>query len=364
MQPFQRWLAEWRDRMTGPLAGRSPSENAFLFLLPVVGLAVGLVSVLMAHLITQLQNLFWGGSGNLLDVAGNNPWPLVIIVPLIGGILVGLIGWVFRVPTRGGGITAIMQAISLKGGFLSLRQSLPRGMAAVATLATGGSLGREGAMAMVASAVGSNLGRRFKLTPQQLRVLVCAAAAAALAAVYNAPIGGSLFALELLMGNFALEVFGPVVVASVISTLVFRSCMGDLPRFIVPRYELVSGWELVFYLGLGIVAGLGSRLFVRVIFRTQDVFEKVPLPAWAKLAIGLTLVGVIGFVLGTLMPLGMSRLLYWSTYGVSARSSFKLLRLSSRLVKLSTFSAIFSYCESATNTIPSTPRKTSWRVVL
>ena len=153
---------------------------------------------------------------------------------------------------------------------------------------------REGAMALLASAIGSYTGRHFKLSTQQIRVLVCASAAAALAAVYNAPIGGSLFALEILMGNFALEVLGPVVVVSVISTLVFRSAMGNLPRFVVPHYELVSAWELLPYLGLGLLSGLISLLFMSSLFTSQNVFEKLPGPKWIKPAIGMTLVGVIG----------------------------------------------------------------------
>ncbi len=298
MQPLLPWLRsignKLRKLIWPQLAKRSPGENAFLLLLPLVGLAVGFTSVVTAHIISFLQNQFWGNGQNLLSAATNNPWPLHIIIPLVGGLLVGLIGWFFRVQTRGGGITTIMQAVSLKGGTISLRQTVPRDWAAIVTISTGGSLGREGAMALLASAIGSYTGRHFKLSTQQIRVLVCASAAAALAAVYNAPIGGSLFALEILMGNFALEVLGPVVVVSVISTLVFRSCMGNLPRFEVPHYELISAWELLPYLILGLLSGLISLLFVRALFGSQDVFEKLPLPLWLKPALGMLLVGVIG----------------------------------------------------------------------
>jgi len=298
MQPLLPWVQsignKFRTLIWPQLAKRSPGENAFLLLLPLVGLAVGFTSVATAHVISFLQNQFWGNGHDLLSVADDNPWPFRIIIPLVGGLLVGVIGWFFRVQTRGGGVTTIMQAVSLKGGVISLRQTVPRDMAAIVTISSGGSLGREGAMALLASAIGSYLGRRFKLSTQQLRVLVCASAAAALAAVYNAPIGGSLFALEILMGNFALEVLGPVVVVSVISTFVFRSCMGNLPRFEVPHYELISAWELLPYLILGLLSGLVSLLFTRVIFGSQDAFEKLPVPTWLKPAIGMTLVGVIG----------------------------------------------------------------------
>ena len=293
-RPLHNLIDRIRSLAWRQLARRSRGENTFLLLLPMVGLAVGLASVTTAHVISFLQNQFWGSGQNLLSAAQNNPWFLRLIIPLIGGLLVGLIGWFFRVQTRGGGVTTIMQAVALKGGVISLRQTAPRDWAAIVTIATGGSLGREGAMALLASAIGSYMGRRFRLSTQQLRVLVCAAAAAALAAVYNAPIGGSLFALEILMGNFALDVLGPVVVVSVISTLVFRSCMGTLPRFEVPHYELVSAWELLPYLVLGLLAGVISLLFVRALFGAQDVFEKLPLPRWLKPAVGMLLVGALG----------------------------------------------------------------------
>lgn len=294
MARLRQWLRESVARALAPLARRDPSERMFLLLLPVVGVVVGLTTVLTAHLISFIQARFWGSGGSLLDAAQQAPWWMRIIIPTIGGLIVAGIGHLFKVQTRGGGITTIIQTLALKGGVLSLRQTWPRDTAAMFTIATGGSLGREGAMAMLASALASRIGRQYKLSTKHLRMLVCGAAAAALAAVYNAPIGGSLFALELLMGNFALEVLGPVVVVSVISTLVFRSCLGSLPRFEVPHYEMVSGWELIFYLGLGVLTGVAALWFVRVLFGGQDLFEKLPVPKWLKPALGMALVGVIG----------------------------------------------------------------------
>ena len=281
-------------QLFGLLGKRTAGENAFLALLPVVGLLVGFTTVFTAHIIAFLQKLCWGSGQNLLDAALQKPWYICVLIPVAGGLLVGLIGRFFKVRTRGGGITTIMQAVSLKGGYISLRKTVPRDWAAIVTVASGGSLGREGSMALIASAIGSYSGRRLHLSTRQLRVVVCAATAAALAAVYNAPIGGSLFAMEILMGNFALEVLGPVVVASVISTLVYRSCMGNLPRFDVPHYELVSAWEFFPYLVLGLLAGGVSILFVRALFGSQDLFEKIRLPNWLKPAMGMLLVGVIG----------------------------------------------------------------------
>jgi CIC family chloride channel protein len=294
LRPFRSISAKLHDLFWARLAGRSASERAFLFLLPVMGIVVGVSSVVIAHLIAYMETLFWGSGDNLLDAVQKNPWPFVLLIPSVGGLLVGLIGWRLRLETRGAGTAGLIQSLALRGGFVSLRQTLPRVAAAGITIATGGSLGREGPMVQMAGALGSYIGRRFHLTPQHLRTLVCAAAASALAAVYNAPIGGSIFALEILMGNFALEVFGPVVVASVISTLIFRSAMGDLPRFVVPHYELVSGWEIGAYLVLGVLGGLVSILFVRTLSSAEDLFEKIRLPSWSKPFVGFLLLAGLG----------------------------------------------------------------------
>jgi chloride channel protein, CIC family len=295
LQLLRDLLNKVRELLGRRLLPRAPTENAFLLILPILGLLVGLISVATAHLISFLQNLLWGEGPDFLAAIEDEHFATRVLIPLGGGLVVGLIGWAFKVRTRGGGVNTIIQAVALRGGFIPLRQTAPRDAAAIVTIATGGSLGREGAMALLASSVGSFLGRRLQLSTQQMRVLVCAAAAGALAAVYNAPIGGSLFALEILIGNFALDVLGPVVVVSVISTLVFRSFMGSLPRFEIPHYELVSAWELGPYLGLGMVTGLTARVFVKTLFATQDLFERLRISRWLKPALGMLLLGLIGW---------------------------------------------------------------------
>ena len=298
MRNLRKRVIGWQARVAAQLARRTPSENAFLFLLPVVGVVVGLASVAIAHVLAFLQNHIWGSGTSLLEAAQSiEPRWWCIVIPLAGGIIVGVIGWGLRIETRGAGTGRLIQAITLKGGVISLGETLRWLCAALVTLATGGSLGREGPMMRLSAALGSKLGRLCRLEPRHLRMLVCAAAASALAAVYNSPIGGSMFALEILMGSFALDVFGPVVVASVLSTLVFRMAMGNLPRFVIPHYELVSAWELPAYLVLGILGGVVSLLFGKALYWAEDAFEKLPGPRWLKPALGFALLGGIGLFL-------------------------------------------------------------------
>jgi len=298
MRNLRSRVIGWQARVAAQLARRTPSENAFLFLLPVVGIVVGLTSVAIAHVLAFLQNHIWGSGTSLLEAAQSlEPRWWCVVIPLVGGIIVGVIGWGFKIETRGAGTSRLIQALSLKGGVISLGETLRWLCAALVTLATGGSLGREGPMMRLSAALGSKLGRLCQLEPRHLRMLVCAAAASALAAVYNSPIGGSMFALEILMGSFALDVFGPVVVASVLSTLVFRMAMGNLPRFVIPHYELVSAWELPAYLVLGVLGGVVSLLFGKALYWAEDAFEKLPGPRWLKPALGFGLLGCIGLFL-------------------------------------------------------------------
>jgi CIC family chloride channel protein len=276
------------------LAKRSPSENAFLLLIPLVGISVGAAALGIAHLIGFVQEQLWGSGEDLLGAAMRVPWTLRVFIPAGGGLVLGLLGWILRVRMRGHGIAGVIQALALKGGVISLRKEYPRTAAGVLTVATGGSLGREGPMVEFGAALSSWLGRRFRLETPHLRILVCSAAGAGLAAAYNAPIGGTIFAMEILIGNFAMEVFGPAVIAAVLSTLVFRSAMGDLTRFVIPTYELVSPWELTFYLGLGLLAGVFSAGAIRAMGAFEGGFHRLPIPSPLKPAVGFALVGAIG----------------------------------------------------------------------
>lgn len=299
MKSWLSILERVRSELERRLPRRSASENIFLALVPLVGVATGLTAVGIAHVIAFVQKFCWQTGPHLLEAAEAQPPYYRIMVLTLGGLFVGVIGHWFRVETRGAGTAGMIQALALKGGFVSLRQTIPRVMAGIATVASGGSLGREGPMSQFGGAFGSWIARVCNLNTQQVRILTCAASAASIAAVYNAPIGGSLLAMEVLIGSFALEILGPVVIASVISTLIFRSAMGDLPRFDIPlalrdHYGLASNWELCAYLALGILGGIVSVIFMKALFWSEDIFEKLPLPRLVKPALGMMAVGVIG----------------------------------------------------------------------
>ena len=288
-------LSRVQETIRAQLARRTPAENAFLFLIPTIGVLTGVAALLIAHVITLLQAQLWGGN-DLLTAASASPWWVRLVIPTLGGAAVGLLAWWLKHDVRGTGTSGLIQTLALRGGYVSFRRELPAVLAGVVTVASGGSLGREGPMIDFAAALGSRLGRLFALDSRQVRVLVCCAAAAAISAVYNAPIGGTIFVMEVLIGGFALDIFGPVVIASVLSTLVFRGATGQLPRFVIPGYELVSAWELPAYLVLGVLCGVFAVLTIRLVGWVENAFRRLGRLGYARPAIGFALVGGIGIL--------------------------------------------------------------------
>jgi CIC family chloride channel protein len=270
-------------------------ERLFFLLIPLVGLLAGALGLLVTKLIAVLQTALWGSGEEILTRARNAPPWLRVVAPAIGGGAVGLLVWRAKAAVGGHGTSRLLEAVALRGGRIEPRPVLYSAAAGVATVASGGSLGREGPMIGLGAMIGSWLGQRVKLPPHRLKVLVGCGAAAGMAAIYNTPIGGALFAMEVILGNFALDIFGPVVIASVLSTFVARSFRGAAPIYAAPGYTLVSGWELVAYFGLGIVAAVVSVLFVQVMRLVANLFARLSwLPLALRPVVGMTLVGVLG----------------------------------------------------------------------
>jgi CIC family chloride channel protein len=277
------------------LKSRRPGEKRFLVLVPLTGAFTGLAAVALIRLLGAVQALFWGSGHDLVARAHELPRLHRFLAPAIGGLLVGLFALALHRPVRGHGTAAIIEAVALRGGVLPMLPTLTMTGATIVTVASGGALGREGPMMRVGAALGSLLGRRFGLSGHRLKILLGCGAAAGIAAAYNAPIGGALFALEVVLGNFALESFGPIVVASVMGTLVARYLLGASPAYSPPAHiPLVSGWELGHYLVMGLLIGLASALFLWVLKGAAKGFERLPLPAWTRPAAGFALVGLLG----------------------------------------------------------------------
>lgn len=186
-----------------------------------------------------------------------------------------------------------MTALALEGGRIRKRVALVKIIASAICIGSGGSSGREGPMVQIGSSFGSSIGQWGKSTVMHQRTMVGCGAAAGIAATFNAPIAGVLFALEVLVGDFGLASFSPVVISSVAATAISRYYWGDLPTFHIPTYEIHSSWEFAIYPFLGVAAALAAVAFVATLEKAEDIFEDLPLPEWIKPAIGGLLLGAI-----------------------------------------------------------------------
>jgi CIC family chloride channel protein len=162
------------------------------------------------------------------------------------------------------------------------------------SIGSGGSVGREGPIVQIGSALGSSIGQWLKVDQRRLRTLVGCGAAAGIAATFNAPVAGALFAVEVILGDFGVSQFSPIVISSVAGTVVSQHFLGDFPAFQVPVYRLVHAGELFAYAGLGILAGFVALAFIRSLYGTEDLFDKLRVHPAVKAMLGGAVIGAIG----------------------------------------------------------------------
>jgi CIC family chloride channel protein len=302
-----RRLRDWTRSLDFALARRfglaNREDRLFFLLIGVVGVVGGLLGAATDLLIGLVQTVLWGSRGDLLTLIPKVHRWVVVTAPAIGGALLGVILWwsrrrINRHPggeASGEGMAMLIEAVALSGGKIAPRPVLINAVAAIVTVGSGGSLGREGPMIRMGAMLSSWMGQRLGLPPHRLKILVGCGAAAGLAATYNIPIGGTLFAMEVILGNFALEIFGPIVASSVIATLIARSITGNTPLYAAPEYSLASGWEMLLYAGLGVAGAFASVLFMQGVSLGGKAFERLRfLPRPLHPLVGMTLLGAIG----------------------------------------------------------------------
>jgi CIC family chloride channel protein len=219
-----------------------------------------------------------------------------IVIPAIGGLIAGI---VISFTKRWSATTTTadyMEAVVLGDGKISARFSLLKSISAMFTIASGGSIGREGPLVQLSSLVASLAGRWRKWSTPRLRLLVGCGAAAGIASAYNAPIAGALFVAEIVLGSMAMEIFGPLVFSSVVATLTTRGLIGGNPLYDIPPFQLNSTWEIIPYLALGLVTGVAAPWFLRLLDASERLFARVAVPVYLKLALGGLVVGLLAAV--------------------------------------------------------------------
>lgn len=261
----------------------------------VIGLLSGAAAIAFRYLISAVQWLGYGAGGEkLASPAAALEWWHLLLVPTLGGLLVGLLVHRLMPGRRPQAVAEVIEAAALKGGRMSLTTGVKAAVVSAISLGVGGSAGREGPVVHLGATIGSHLARRLHLGRRQMRMLLGCGVAAGVAASFNAPIAGVFFALEVVVGHYALSTFAPIVIASVMGTLVSRMHYGNFPAFILPGAQIdVSFWEFPAFALLGLTAAVAALLFMNAILFSGWCFERTRLPSWSRPAIGGLLVGAI-----------------------------------------------------------------------
>lgn len=268
-------------------------EVLFLLLSIVIGALAGIGALGFLALIKIGQWVVWQGDGHFLDRVLATPWWLRILIPILGGLAVGPV-IAFRAPeARGPGVPEVIESAALREGDILPRMALLRAWCTALTIATGGSVGREGPVVGIGAAIGSFVKRLFSFSMGKGRICLACGVAAGFAATFNTPISGALFTIEVILADLEIVYLGHIIIAAIVAVLIARRFLGDFPTFAVAPFGFHRNSELLIYLALGVLAGLMAIAFTRGIYAADSAFRRLPLPEWLKPALGGLGLGIL-----------------------------------------------------------------------
>lgn len=281
------------------------AEYSFMVVMAVlIGVGGGFAAIGFRYLIEGATWVFSAGATVSPDGFTGLSWWWLLLMPAVGGLLVGPLVHYLAPEARGTGVPEVMEAVALHGGNIRKRVAIFKALAVAICLGSGGSAGREGPIVHVGAAIGSLLGRIFPVPVRNLRTFVGCGAAAGIAATFNAPIAGALFAGEVILGRFGVVRFSAIVISSVVATVISRHYIGDFPAFHVPPFSLAHTHELLFYGAMGMLAALVGCLFIWSLGATQRLFERTRLHPVLRPALGGLLVGGLALAVPQVLGVG------------------------------------------------------------
>jgi len=301
-----------------------------LLLAVLVGVSGGFGALLFKKLIFLLQDIFWAASDMTPETFYGIPWIKRLIMPVVGGLIVGPLIYFLAREAKGHGVPEVMIAVITRSSVIRPVVVVVKALASAVSISSGGSVGREGPIVQIGAAIASTLGQVLGVHPVQLKVLVGCGVAAGISGTFNAPIAGMLFALELIVSDFGLTAFTPILVSSVMATAITRYFQGNIIEFgSLPQFSMVSLWEFGLYLVLGVCCGAVGWLFSRSLYVADDMFEKTRTPQWLRPALGGACVGIAAVFMPHIMGVGYDtiRVLFTQHLTLGAMVLLVLLKL-------------------------------------
>ncbi len=272
---------------------RVNEETFHLILAGIVGVLGGLVNLCFYACTELTMRLVLHGTGDVVEIAEVLPWWERLLIPAGGGIVAGaLLYWGLQL-VGNQGTSNFLEVVVSGNGRLPMRTGLVKSISSLISIATGASIGREGSITQMSATVASKLGQIAKWPPYRLRLLVACGAAAGLAAPYNAPIAGSLFAAQIVLGSFAMNLFGPLVFSAVIATMVSRYFFGIKPFYEIPNFDFTHFSQLPWFVVLGVASGFLAVAFLKLLRWSEEGFARLKIPVYIRLGMSGLIVGAL-----------------------------------------------------------------------
>lgn len=299
-------LIGWLAAVFNDLRRLARNEHFILsFLAVALGVLAAYGSIVFRLGIGAVQQFAFGSDAERLFSAANQlAWWQIMLAPAFGGLVVGLFVHFAMPERRNQGVADVIEAGALHDGRMPLWAGIGAALASATSIGFGASVGREGPVVHLGATLSSWIARQFRFGHATALTLLGCGVASAVAASFNAPIAGVFFALEVVVGTYALAAFTPVVIASVTGTIIARIHLGDFPAFVVPEFGIVSFFEFPAFVLLGLVSAVAAGVFMWSIMATEDKVKAIPVPAWLRPVFGGLAVGIIAVFFPQVLGVG------------------------------------------------------------